>query len=261
MLKVFSELYSFRFLSYMFIVRDLKVKYKQTVLGIIWLVLQPLLPVCIFTVVFGKFARLSSEGIPYIVFAFSGMVTWLFFSEVVNKGASSLVLDEGLLSKVYFPKIILPFSKLVSVSIDSFVTFALFLLFLFLYDIHISYRIIFLPLILLVLVSLSFSFAVLFSAVNVFFRDFRIILPFLMQIGMYASPIAYSSYIVPEKYYNFYIINPMVGIIESFRWVFFENIKIFPHYALSISIIFSFIIFGIGNLVFKKVEKAFLDVI
>lgn len=245
----------------MFILRDLKVRYKQTVLGIIWVVLQPLLPVCIFAAVFGKIARLSSDGIPYIVFAFSGMVTWLFFSEVVSRAGASLVGDESLLSKVYFPKLILPFSKLISVMIDSSYNFILFLIFLFFYDIHLSVRVVFLPLFFLVLLSLSSGLGILFSALNVYFRDFRIILPFLLQMGLYASPVAYSSYIVPAKYYNFYILNPMVGIIESFRWAFFENVKIFPFSALTISIIFSLSVFAISILVFRKVERAFLDVI
>jgi lipopolysaccharide transport system permease protein len=261
MIKIFTEFYSFRFLVSMFTLRDLKLRYKQTILGVIWVILQPLLPLAIFTCVFGKALKIDSQGLPYSLLAFSGLVPWLFFSESVNRCSGCLVAEERLLTRVYFPKLILPFSKFITVFIDFLISMIIFIIFLFSYDIYFSGRLFFFPLILLITFFLSLGFGIIFSALNVYFRDFRIVTPFLLQIGMYASPVIYSTSMVPLKYQFFYFMNPMVGVIESFRWMFFTNMTEFPYLPFSISVVFSVFIFSLSILVFRKVEMYFADVI
>jgi lipopolysaccharide transport system permease protein len=261
MINIFSEFISFRFLISMFVIRDLKLRYKQTILGIIWVVIQPLLPLTIFTCIFGKVVKLDSQGIPYLLFAFAGLVPWLLFSESVNRCSNCLVAEERLLTKVYFPKIILPLSKFSTVFIDFLIGMIIFFLFLIFYKISFSLRLFFFPLILLITIFMSLGVGIFFSALNVYFRDFRIITPFLLQIGMYASPVIYSSYMVPEKFRFLFFMNPMVGFIESFRWVFFESILLFPTIPFIISIIFSFTFFYFAIIIFRKVEMYFADII
>lgn len=261
MISFFSNLYSFRFLTSMLITRDLKLRYKHTTLGLIWVVLQPLLPLIIFFCVFGKMMKINSFNVPYLIFAFSGIVLWTFFSETVNRCTNCLVAEEGLLTKVYFPKIILPFSRFVAVGVDFLISLAMFIVFLLIYKIHFSSRFLFFPVVLLVLFMFSFGIGVFLSALNVYFRDFRIIVPFLLQIGMYASPVIYSLALVPEKYRLVFSLNPLVGIIESFRWVCFEQIQIFPFFAFIISILFSIIVLTTSFVFFKKVELFFADII
>lgn len=261
MMKTISEYYSFRFLILMFIIRDLKLRYKQTFLGLFWVVLQPMLPLMIFTCVFGRMVKMDSQGIPYMLFAFSGLVPWLLFSESVSRCSNVLVLEERLLTKVYFPKLILPFSKFTTVFIDFLISLLLFFIFLFFYKIPLSSRLAFFPVVLAVLILLTLSLGILISALTVYFRDFRIVTPFLLQIGMYASPIIYSARIVPERFQIWFFLNPMVGIIESFRWIFFKNIVEFPMKSFIFSVVFSIIVFYISVCFFKKVEKYFADVI
>ena len=261
MIKILSEFYSFRFLISMMTLRDLKLRYKQTMLGVLWVVLQPLLPLAIFTCVFGKVVKIDSQGLPYALLAFSGLVPWLLFSETVTRCSNCLVAEERLLTRVYFPKLILPLSKFITVFIDFLISMIIFSVFLFAYDIHLSHRLLFFPLILLVTVCLSLGCGIIFSALNVYFRDFRIITPFLLQIGMYASPVIYFTGMVPLKYQLIFSINPMVGVIESFRWVFFESITVFPYIPFLIAVAFSFVIFSLSIFVFRKVEIYFADVI
>lgn len=261
MIKILSEFYSFRFLVAMVTLRDLKLRYKQTILGVLWVVLQPLLPLAIFTCVFGKIVKIDTQGLPYTLLAFSGIVPWFLFSESVNRCSTCLVADERLLTRVYFPKLILPLSKFIIVFLDFLISMSIFCFFLLAYDIHFSYRLFFFPLILVVTVFLSLGCGIIVSALNVYFRDFRVITPFLLQIGMYASPVIYSSGMVPVKYQLLFFMNPMVGVIESFRWVFFESITVFPSAAFLITVVFSSIIFILSILVFRKVEIYFADVI
>lgn len=261
MIKLFSEFYSFRFFLYMITIRDLKLRYKQTVLGVIWVVLQPLLPLAIFTCVFGKVVKIDSQGIPYPLLAFSGLAPWLLFSESINRCANSLVAEERLLTRVYFPKLILPLSKFITVFFDFLITLAIFFIFLFAYDFPLTSRFFVLPLVLLVVSCLSIGLGIIVSALNVYFRDFRIIVPFLLQTGMYASPVVYSAFMVPAKYQLIFFMNPMVGVIESFRWVFFNNITAFPTIPFLIAVSGSVIFFTLALLVFRRVEMYFADVI
>jgi lipopolysaccharide transport system permease protein len=261
MIKSFSDFFSFRFLISMFLVRDLKLRYKQTFLGIVWVLMQPLLPLAIFTCIFGKIVKIDSQGVPYLLFAFAGLIPWLLFSESVNRCSTSLVAEERLLTKVYFPKIILPLSKFSAVFIDFLIGLIIFYLFLFFYNVSLSIRLLFFPVVMLSVIFLSLGVGIFFSALNVYFRDFRIITPFLLQIGMYASPVIYSSNMVPEKFRLWFFMNPMAGIIESFRWIFFKNIQLFPTLPFIISLLFSFIFFYLAILIFKKVEIYFADII
>lgn len=257
----FKELFSCRYLLYMLTWRDLKLRYSQTALGVTWVVLQPLLPVFIFAIIFGKFAHFDSEGIPYILFAFSGLIPWLLFSQVVQRASNSLVADENLLTKVYFPRMALPLSKTFAVFIDFLIGLAVFLIFLMCYHNDFSWRVLMVPVVTLIALFLSFGFGILFAAWNVYFGDFKFILPFLLQIWMYASPVIFSSNIIPAKYHHLFLLNPMVGIIDTFRWCFFKNIQDFPFLAFNFSFAFTVLLIVIATWNFKKVEMFIADIV
>ncbi len=257
----FKELFSSRYLLYMLTWRDLKLRYNQTLLGILWVILQPVIPVLIFAVIFGKFAHFESDGVPYILFAFSGLIPWLMFSQVVQRAANSLIADETLLTKVYFPRMALPLSKTFAVFIDFLISMGVFVIFLMIYHNDFSLRLLLVPLVTFVALILSFGLGILFAAWNFYFGDFKFLLPFLLQIWMYASPVVFTINIVPEKYRFIFSLNPVVGIIEAFRWCFFSSIQVFPFLAFNLSISFTAILIVFSVWTFKKVEMHIADLV
>jgi lipopolysaccharide transport system permease protein len=255
------DLWSYRELFLFLAWRDILVRYKQTVIGIAWAVVRPLLTMIIFTIVFGKVAKLPSDGIPYPVLVFAAMLPWYFFSSTVSEGSISLIQNANIISKVYFPRIIIPAGAAVVSLVDLLISFALLLALMFWYQFIPDWRILLLPVFLILAAVVSIGPVLWLAALNVQYRDFRHIVPFLIQIGLFISPVGFSSSVVPEKWRLIYSLNPMVGIIDGFRWSVLGGSP--PLYlaglALSLATGVLFLVSGIWY--FRRTERSFADVI
>ncbi len=253
-------LWQHRELLYFLVWRDLKVRYKQTIIGIAWAVVQPLISIVIFTVIFGKLARIPSDGLPYSIFVYSALLPWNYFASALQRCVASVVGDAPLITKVYFPRLILPIAGTLSGLADFVVSFALVLILLGFYGIGISWSIIVLPLFLLLALATALAVGLWLSALNVRYRDVGYTIPFLVQIWMYASPILYPVSIVPQKYRFVYGLNPLAGVIEGFRWALFG--KQSPDvFLMAISVFVVLLLLAGGLLFFRKMEKTFADVV
>lgn len=256
----FGELWSFRDLFGILAVRDVKLRYKQTALGVVWVILQPLLASLIFAVIFGNLANLPSDGVPYILFVYAGMLPWGLFAAGLQRGGNSLVGDARLISKVYFPRIVIPIASATAVLVDFAVSCAVMAVLCILYSFPVSWTwIAIVPLTVLVF-AIAVGTSLFFSALNVYYRDFTYALPFVVQIWMYASPVAYSSSLVPEKWRMLYYLNPMAGAIDGFRWAILGG-REFPALALAMAVVLTAALFMLGLYVFQRVERSFADVI
>lgn len=255
-----GELWAYRDLLIILSGRNLKLRYKQTALGVIWVVLQPLIAALIFAVIFGGFAQLPTDGSPYLLFAFAGTLIWGLVSNSLSRAGTSLVGDVNLISKVYFPRMIIPMSAIAAVIVDFLIGLIVMGVLLVLYQQPLTPALLTLPLFIVLALVLALGLSLLISALNVYYRDFAYILPFFLQVWMYASPVAYSASIVPEQWQTLYALNPMVGIILGFRWALLGEIP-FPAFPLLISVIASIAFLVIGGLVFQRVEQSFADVI
>lgn len=255
------DLWRYRELFLFLAWRDILVRYKQTVIGIAWAVARPLLTMIIFTIVFGKVAKLPSDGIPYPVLIFAAMLPWYFFSSTVSEGSISLVQNANIISKVYFPRIIIPAATVVVSLLDLLISFAVLLALMFWYQVIPDGRILLLPVFLILAALVSIGPVLWLAALNVQFRDFRHIVPFLIQIGLFISPVGFSSSVVPEKWRLIYSLNPMVGIIDGFRWsILSGNPPIYlTGLALSLATGVLFLVSGIWY--FRRTERSFADVI
>lgn len=256
----FSELWAFRDLFAILAQRDIKVRYKQTILGIIWIVLQPLASALIFAAVFGNLAKLKSDGAPYILFVFAAMLPWNLLAAGLARAGNSLVGDAGLISKVYFPRIIIPISSLSACLVDFGVTGVVMVVLGLLYGDAPSltwFAVVPLTALLLVLILGTSLF---FTAMSVYYRDFRYLLPFAIQAWMYGSPLVYSTSLVPDEWQILYHLNPMAGIIDGFRWALLGN-REFPGNWILMAIPGTLAVFLIGLYVFQRVERSFADVI
>jgi len=253
-------IWQYRELLYFLVWRDLKVRYKQTVIGIGWAVLQPFVTMVIFTVIFGVLARIPSDGIPYPIFAYSALLPWNYFATALQRCVVSVVGDAALVSKVYFPRLILPLAGTISGFADFFVSFLLLLGMMTFYGLHLSWTVLVLPFFLLLALSTALAVGLWLSALNVRYRDVGHTIPFLMQIWMYASPIVYPASMIPEKYRFFYSLNPMAGVIEGFRWALLgKQSPDFAVMAISMAVVL-FLILG-GLVFFRNMEKTFADVV
>ena len=212
------EMWSFRGLFFFLAWRDLKVRYKQTVLGVTWVLLQPLMLMLIFTFVFGRLANLPSEDVPYHLFVLAGLVPWLLFSSVVGQVSNSLVTDARIISKIYFPRLIVPFSASISCLIDSVISLALFLVFYLASGGEFSLRLLSLPIWIVGTLMVALSFSIGLAALNAKFRDFRIVIPFGLQMMLFLTPVVYSSSLVPGSLHWLYALNPMALMVDGFRW-------------------------------------------
>jgi len=260
MLKGIKELIQYRELLVTLTVRDIKVRYKQSILGAGWAILQPLSLMIIFTLVFSKIARLPSDGIPYPIFSYCALLPWTFFSTSLNFASSSLVSNRNLVTKIYFPRDILPLASTMACFFDFIIASFIFVGMMFYYQINITYNILWVPLIILIQIFLTIGVGFISAALNVFYRDIKYIIPLLVQIWMYLSPIIYPMSLVPERYHPFYILNPMVGIIDSYRQVILYGNP--PNFkSLFISMGISFVILFFGYKGFKKLEDEFADII
>ncbi|MBC7769869.1 MAG: ABC transporter permease [Phycisphaerales bacterium] len=240
--------------------RDIQVLYKQALLGAAWAILQPLFAVAIFTIVFGYFARMPSEGIPYPIFAFAGVLPWTYFAEAVRRSGTGLVTDAELVRKVYFPRLIMPLANVISPLLDFCIAFVVLLIMMAIYGIAPSAKILLVIPLMMISALLALSIGLWLGPINVRFRDIKHTLPFIIQIWMYASPIVYPLSMVPEQWQGLYSLNPMVGVIEGFRWAVFDQGE--PNFgALAISGTVIVVLLAGGLIFFRRMERTFADVI
>jgi lipopolysaccharide transport system permease protein len=257
-----KDIWRYRELFYILSWRDLKVRYKQTLIGVAWSVIRPFITMIIFTVIFGYFAKMPSQGTaPYAIMVFAGLLPWFFFSNSLTDASNSLVGNTNLISKVYFPRLIVPASSIITSLVDFFISFILLLILMLFYKYIPSWHIIFMPFFLILALGVSFGLGLWLTTMNVKYRDFRYIVPFIVQLGLYISPVGFNSSIVPEKWKLLYAFNPMVAVIDGFRWCIIggEIMTLANELFLSIGIIILTIWYSIRH--FRKMEKAFADYI
>ncbi|MEP7236275.1 MAG: ABC transporter permease [Ferruginibacter sp.] len=258
-----KDLWHYRELFYILAWRDVKVRYKQTVIGLLWSVIRPLLTMIVFTFIFSKIANLPTEGAtPYAIMVYAAMLPWQFFSTALTECSNSLITNSNLISKVYFPRLIVPASTVISSFVDFLVSFVIMFFLMIYYHYVPPIQILFLPLMLVFVFITAFSLGLYLTALNVKYRDFRYIIPFMVQFGLYVSPVGFSSSIVPEKWRMLYNLNPMVGVIDGFRWCitgkeFTKDIAV----SMGISFAISALILIYAVYYFRKVEKTFADII
>jgi len=256
-----NDLWRYRELFYFLAWRDVLVRYKQTALGVSWSVLRPLVTMLAFTLVFDRLANLPSNGVPYPLMIFSALLPWQFFASSFSEGSNSLVDNAGLLTKTYFPRMIVPTSTLIVAMVDFLISLVILFAIMAWYSVGPSAQVLCLPLFLVFAVATSIGVSLWLSALNVKYRDFRHAVPFLAQVGLYVSPIGFSSTIVPEGWRLLYYLNPMAGVIDGFRWTILGNA--FPLYMPGILVslgITGMLVFG-GTVYFRKVERFFADVV
>jgi lipopolysaccharide transport system permease protein len=255
-----SDLWRYRELFYILAWRDFKVRYKQTVIGVAWSVLRPLLTMMVIVVVFSKLAKMPSEGnAPYAIMSLAGLLPWQFFSNALSESSNSLISNTNLFTKVYFPRILIPASSIVLGFVDFLITFVLLLLIMIFYQFVPNINMIFLPLFFILTFFASFGIGILMSTLNLKYRDFRYIVPFIVQFGMYISPVAFSSSIVPQKYQFLYSLNPLVGIIDGFRWCIIGGEVPLNVQSLAISVLVTTFFSILGIQYFRKTEKMLAD--
>ena len=255
-----DELWEYRELLYFLTWRDLKVRYKQTVLGAAWAIIQPFFTMVVFSLFFGKLAKIPSDGIPYPIFAYAALVPWTFFANGLNNSSNSLVGSANLIKKVYFPRLVVPISSVISGGLDFVLAFIVLLGMMLFYGIFPAVNIIWLPFLLLLTLITSLGTGLWLSALNVQFRDVRYTVPFLTQFWLFASPIAYPSSLLSEPWRTLYGINPMVGVVEGFRWALLGT-ETAPGAMIFVSSLVALCLLVSGVFYFKRVEKYFTDVI
>ncbi len=254
------ELWNYRELLYFLTWRDVTVRYKQAVLGVAWAVLQPLLTMIIFSVIFGGLAGLSSEGLPYPVFSFAALLPWQFFAGAMGRSGSSLVANSNLLTKIYFPRLVIPLSAIAAGLVDFAISFVVLLGLILAYRIPFSWNLLTLPLFILLAFLTALGMGLWLSALNARYRDVQNIIPFLIQAWMYASPVAYSVQLIPEGYSRLlYGINPMVCVIQGFRWALLGAEP--PGILSVVSVLIVLILLASGLLYFRKMEDSFADIV
>ncbi len=247
-------------LLYFLILRNLKLRYKQTVLGAAWAVLQPLLAMAVFTVVFGRLARLGSDGLPYPVFALAALVPWTYFANALTQAGNSLVDQHQLLTKVYFPRLLLPLAAVLAGLVDLAISFVLLLLVLAWYGIMPSPRLLAAPALALLAALCALAPGIWLAALNVRYRDVRHVIPFLVQIWLFATPVAYSSTLVPERWRALYGLNPMVGVVDGFRWMIAPTSH-GPGVRLVLGTAAVAVVLTAGLYFFRRMERTFADVV
>ena len=259
--QYWQDLWRYRELFYFLAWRDILVRYKQTAIGIAWALIRPFLTMIVFTVVFGNLAKLPSEGVPYPILVFSAMLPWQFFSNALSECSNSLIGNANLISKVYFPRLIVPVSAIVVSFVDFMISGMILLGLMAWYNYVPSWRILMLPVFIAIAFAASIGAGLWLASLNVKYRDFRFIVPFITQFGLYVSPVGFSSSIVPEQWRLLYSLNPMVGVIDGFRWSILggESKIYWPGFSLSLGLVFLLLITGIFY--FRKMERTFADVI
>ena len=259
--QYWRDLWRYRELFYFLAWRDLLVRYKQTVVGVAWSLIRPFLTMVVLTVVFGKFGKMPSGGVPYPILVFCGMLPWLFFSTALSESGSSLVNNSNLISKVYFPRLVVPASSVITSFVDFLISASFLVVLMIWYQFAPPANICFLPVFVILAFAASFGAGLWIAALMVEYRDFRFIVPFVVQFGLYLSPVGFYSSVVPEKWRLLYSLNPMVGVIDGFRWCLLggEHTMYWPGFALSFVMIFLLVVTGICY--FRRTERTFADVI
>lgn len=256
----FRELWEYRDLFYFLVNRDIKVRYKQTVLGGLWAIIQPLFMMVIFSLFFGRLAKIPSDGIPYPIFSYAAMVPWVYFAGAITNSGNSLIQEVNLISKVYFPRLIIPITPILAGLLDFSIASMVLIGMMLWYGIYPTVMtVLFPPLVLLMMLSVS-GVGMVLAALNAKYRDIRYTIPFIVQFWMFASPIVYPSSMIPERYRIWYGLNPMAGIIEGFRSILLGSIP-FPTEMVMISVVVSIIFFMAGMFYFRQMERFFADII
>lgn len=255
------EIWEFRELLYFLLWRDLKVRYKQTALGAAWAIIQPFMTMVVFSLFFGRLAGVPSDGIPYPLFTFTALVPWTFFANGLNQSSNSLVGSAHLITKVYFPRLTIPLASVLSGILDFGIAFVVLLLLLFYYGTSITAQVLWMPFFFLLSVITALGVGLWLSAVNVKFRDVRYVVPFLIQFWMFATPIAYPSSLLSEPWRTLYAINPMVGVVEGFRWSLLGSDASAPGAMTLVSFATASIVMISGAFYFRRMEKSFADIV
>ncbi len=261
-----AELWNYRELIFFLAQRDVSVRYKQTLLGGSWAIIQPFFAMVVFTIFFGNLAKLSSDGVPYFLFSYAALLPWQYFSSALSNASDSLVGNANLLSKVYFPRLIIPVAAILPALVDFVIAFGLLLIMLFISNLRqaspiiLTWNILWLPLFLLLSMIASLGASLWLSALNVRYRDVRYVVPFLIQVLLFASPVVYSSSIVSSELRPIYGLNPMVAVIDGFRWAILGTNSA-PGAEINLSTLVSIAILVSGAFYFRAIEKTFADVI
>ena len=256
-----KDIWRYRELFYFLAWRDILVRYKQTVIGILWAILRPFLTMVVFTFIFGNVAKLPSEGgAPYPIMVYAAMLPWTFFASALQESSNSLIANSNMISKIYFPRLVVPISAVIVSFVDFLVSFVILIGLMIFYGFVPPIQILLLPVFTLIAFFAAMGFGLLLAALNVKYRDFRYIVPFIVQFGLYISPVGFSSAVIPEQWRLLYSVNPMVGVIDGFRWSILGNTQIYwPGMILSLVLVSLVFIFGL--LYFRKTERTFADVI
>ncbi len=254
------ELWEYRELMYFLTWRDLKVRYKQTFLGVLWAVIQPFFTMVVFSLFFGRLAKMPSDGIPYPIFAFSALVPWTFFTNGLTQASNSLVGSANLITKVYFPRLAIPIASVLVGTVDFVLAFAILLCMMLYYGIIPTVNIVWLPLFLVLVIFTSLGVSLWLSALNVQFRDVKYVIPFLTQFWLFATPIAYPSSLLHEPWRTLYGLNPMVGVVEGFRWAML-GAKTAPGPMMIVSASVASLVLASGAIYFRRMEKIFADIV
>ena len=255
------DLWRYRELFYFLAWRDILVRYKQTAIGIAWAVLRPVLTMAVFTVVFGKLGKFPSEGVPYPILVYAAMLPWQFFASSLADASASLVGNANLISKVYFPRLIVPASAVITSFVDFLIAGAILVVLMAWYGFWPDWRLLLLPFFVLLAFAAAMGAGLWLTALNVKYRDFRFVVPFIVQFGLYVSPVGFSSTVVPEQWRLIYSLNPMVGVIEGFRWTLLGGRGALSAGGLALSIVVVAGVLASGIRYFRKTERSFADVI
>lgn len=259
--QYWRDLWRYRELFYFLAWRDILVRYKQTAIGVVWALLRPFLTMVVFTVVFGRIAKLPTNGIPYPILVFAAMLPWQFFSTSLSEASNSLVGNANLISKVYFPRLIIPAGAVITSMVDFFISFVLLAVLMLWYRFAPDWRLLTLPGFTILAFLAALGPGLYLTALNVKYRDFRYVIPFIVQFGLFISPVGFSSDVIPEKWRLLYSLNPMVGVIDGFRWSICRGAAelYVPGFLLSLAVTAFFLWLGIWY--FRRTEKTFADVI
>jgi len=255
------DLWIYRELVYFLTWRDLKVRYKQSVLGVLWAIINPLVTTVVFAVIFGNFAKFPSDGMPYPIFSYTATLPWTFFAAALTVSARSMLTSGGMVSKIYFPRIIVPLSSIFANLADFLVGFVIMIGMLFFYHVPPTLNMLWLPAFMLLATITALGVGLWFSALLVMYRDINYLLPFLTTIWMYLSPVVYASSTIPEKYRILYSLNPMVGVIEGFRWALLGTQQSISPMMIAVSSGIALVIFVTGLFFFRRMERIFADMI
>jgi lipopolysaccharide transport system permease protein len=255
-----GELWEYRELLLFLTWRDISVRYKQTVLGATWAIIQPLFAMLVFTLFFGRLGQIPSDGLPYPIFSYAALLPWQYFATALAGSGDSLVGNANLLSKVYFPRLVIPMASVLMPIIDFIIAFVVLLGMMFFYGIVPTWNVVWLPFFLLLALMTALGAGLWLSAMNVLYRDIRYAIPFLIQLWMFASPVVYPSSMIPEQWRPLYGLNPMAGVIEGFRWALL-GVETAPGFLIVVSFLIALTLLGSGIFYFRRMEKIFADVV